>query len=50
MYFIAFLMTVLAFWQHRANIGRLLHGNERKTFLFKKKDASAEQQAEEKNR
>ncbi|MCR5093394.1 MAG: glycerol-3-phosphate 1-O-acyltransferase PlsY [Lachnospiraceae bacterium] len=50
MYFIAFLMTVLAFWQHRANIGRLLHGNERKTFLFKKKDTSAEHQAEEKNR
>ena len=36
MYVVAALMTALAFWQHRANIGRLLSGTERKTYLFKK--------------
>ena len=36
MYVIAFLMATLAFWQHRANILRLLKGEERKTYLFKK--------------
>lgn len=35
-YFIAFLMTVLAFWKHRANIGRLLRKEERKTYILKK--------------
>ncbi len=36
MYAVALVMTVLAFWQHRANIKRLLSGNERKTYLLKK--------------
>ncbi|MCR4756410.1 MAG: glycerol-3-phosphate 1-O-acyltransferase PlsY [Butyrivibrio sp.] len=36
MYIVAFLMTVLAFYQHRTNIQKLLSGNERKTYLFKK--------------
>ncbi|MCR5102385.1 MAG: glycerol-3-phosphate 1-O-acyltransferase PlsY [Butyrivibrio sp.] len=36
MYFIAFLMTALAFWQHRENIRKLIHGQERKTYIFKK--------------
>ncbi|MCR5676222.1 MAG: glycerol-3-phosphate 1-O-acyltransferase PlsY [Lachnospiraceae bacterium] len=36
MYFIAFLMAALAYWQHRANIVRLLKHEERKTYLFKK--------------
>ena len=36
MYVIAFGMTVLAFYQHRANIVRLLKGEERKTYIFKK--------------
>ncbi len=36
MYVVAFLMTVLAFYQHRSNIGKLLSGNERKTYIFKK--------------
>ena len=35
MYLITFLLTALAYWQHRANIGRLLAGNERKTYLKK---------------
>ncbi|MCR5655953.1 MAG: glycerol-3-phosphate 1-O-acyltransferase PlsY [Butyrivibrio sp.] len=36
MYAIALAMTCLAFYQHRANIDRLLKGNERKTYIFKK--------------
>ncbi|WP_026494777.1 glycerol-3-phosphate 1-O-acyltransferase PlsY [Butyrivibrio sp. WCD3002] len=36
MYIIAFLMTALAFYQHRANIKRLLQHCERKTYIFKK--------------
>ncbi len=36
MYIVAFLMTVLAFYQHRSNIKKLLSGTERKTYLFKK--------------
>ncbi|SFB68488.1 glycerol-3-phosphate 1-O-acyltransferase PlsY [Butyrivibrio sp. YAB3001] len=36
MYVVAFLMTVLAFYQHRGNIKKLLSGTERKTYLFKK--------------
>lgn len=36
MYIVAFLMTVLAFYQHRSNIKKLMDGNERKTYLFKK--------------
>jgi len=36
MYIIAFLLAVMAYWRHRENIKRLLQGNERKTYLFKK--------------
>jgi glycerol-3-phosphate acyltransferase PlsY len=35
MYVVAALLTVLAFWMHRENIVRLLHGTERKTYIFK---------------
>lgn len=41
MYVIAAFLTVMAYWKHRENIGRLLHGNERKTYLFKKQKAQA---------
>lgn len=37
MYIIAALLTALAFYKHKANIGRLLRGEENKTVLFKKK-------------
>lgn len=30
------LLTFMAWFRHRANIGRLLAGNERKTYIFKK--------------
>lgn len=36
LYIIAVLMAALAFWQHRANVARLLSRSERKTYLFKK--------------
>lgn len=37
MYVLVLCLAVLAFWEHRANIGRLLSGTERKTYLSKKK-------------
>lgn len=42
MYAIAAFLTVMAFWKHRQNIVRLLHGEERKTYLFKKDKKDAE--------
>ena len=36
MYIVFALLLALAFWKHRANIGRLLKGEERKTYLLKK--------------
>jgi glycerol-3-phosphate acyltransferase PlsY len=36
LYIVTVLLAILAFWGHRANIGRLIHGNERKTYLSKK--------------
>ena len=37
LYIVAACLTALAFWQHRTNIGRLIHGTENKTYLLKKK-------------
>lgn len=36
MYAVTAFLTVLAFYKHRENIKRLLKGEERKTYLFKK--------------
>ena len=36
MYVLSFLLAALAYWKHRENIVRLLHGNERRTYLLKK--------------
>ncbi|MCI8947947.1 MAG: glycerol-3-phosphate 1-O-acyltransferase PlsY [Lachnospiraceae bacterium] len=36
LYAIGGFLTVMAYVKHRANIGRLLKGEERKTYLFKK--------------
>ena len=41
LYIIAILMMVMAFYRHRGNIGRLIHGNERKTYLTKKNKLDA---------
>ncbi len=35
-YIILAFLTALAFYQHRGNIQKLLSGNERKTYIFKK--------------
>ena len=37
LYILIILIAALAFYQHRENIKRLIAGNERKTYLFKKK-------------
>ena len=50
MYILFGCMTALAFWKHRENIGRLLHGTERKTYLTKKnnvEDGSGHQAGQE---
>lgn len=39
MYLVSLFLTVMAFWKHRENIRRLLHGQERKTYLTKKNKA-----------
>lgn len=42
MYIIAALLTIMAYWKHRANIVRLVKGEERKTYLFKKNKVEAD--------
>ncbi|MCM1220954.1 MAG: glycerol-3-phosphate 1-O-acyltransferase PlsY [Lachnospiraceae bacterium] len=42
MYVISFLLAVMAYWKHKENIARLLHGNERKTYLLKKNKLDVE--------
>ncbi len=49
MYIIVFLLTLLAFYMHRANIKRLLAGNERKTYLFKKNKMDIETNSDARN-
>jgi len=41
MYVIAFALAAMAFWRHRENIKRLLHGEERKTYITKKNKLEA---------
>lgn len=36
LYILTTLLAALAFWRHRTNIERLVHGTERKTYLTKK--------------
>lgn len=42
MYLVFGCLLILAYWKHRENIKRLIHGNERKTYLFKKNKVEAE--------
>ncbi len=42
MYIVFGLLAALAFWKHRENIRRLIHGNERKTYLFRKNKVEVE--------
>lgn len=39
-YVILLLLMILAYWQHRSNIVRLLSGKERRTFISKEKNAA----------
>ena len=41
-YIIGFIMTVMAFIRHKENIGRLVRGEERKTYLNKKNKLGGE--------
>ena len=47
MYLIALFMAGMAYWRHRENIVRLIHGNERKTYLFKKNKVDTEKERPE---
>jgi len=40
LYVVTVLLAILAFWGHRANIGRLVHKTERKTYLSKENKKS----------
>lgn len=42
MYALTGLLTLMAYWQHRQNIVRLIQGNERKTYLSKKNKVDVE--------
>lgn len=48
MYIVFGCLLVMAYWKHRENIKRLLHGNERKTYLFKKNQVEIPDSGEEK--
>lgn len=48
MYALTAALAILAYWKHRQNIVRLVHGNERKTYLTKKNKVDVEEQKEEK--
>lgn len=39
LYIVTAFLTIMAFWRHRENILRLVKGEERKTYLFKKNKA-----------
>lgn len=39
MYAVALFLAIMAYWRHRENIVRLIKGEERKTYLFKKNEA-----------
>ena len=42
MYVLAGFLTIMAFYKHRENIKRLLHGTERKTYLTHKNKGAEE--------
>ncbi len=47
MYGVAAFLTIMAYWKHRQNIVRLLHGEERKTYLTKKNKVDIETKSKE---
>ena len=46
MYIVTALLMVMAYWRHKDNIVRLINGNERKTYLFKKNKVDLEEKSE----
>ncbi len=50
LYILVFLLTLMAFYKHKANISRLIHKSERKTYLFKKNKMDAETNADAEGR
>lgn len=42
LYGVMAFLAIMAYWKHRENIVRLVHGNERKTYLFKKNKVDTE--------
>lgn len=46
LYALTVFLTVMAYWRHRENIKRLLHGEERKTYLTKKNKLDVEKKEE----
>lgn len=46
MYLLSVLLAGMAYWRHRENILRLVHGNERKTYLLKKNKLDAGEKTE----
>ncbi len=46
MYIVFGCLLIMAYWKHRENIKRLLHGEERKTYLGRKNKAEIEQAGE----
>ncbi len=47
MYLLAAFLTIMAYWKHRENIRRLVHGEERKTYLTKKNKLDVEKKEPE---
>lgn len=47
LYIVTAFLTGMAFWRHRANIVRLVKGEERKTYLFKKNKVEAGNNSED---
>ncbi len=43
LYAVTAFLTILAYWKHRENIVRLVHGQERKTYLTKKNKVDIEE-------
>ena len=47
LYLVTAFLTAMAYWRHRSNIVRLIHGNERKTYLFHKASGDADNKTKE---
>jgi len=48
LYALTVLLTAMAYWKHRENIKRLIHGEERKTYLTRKNKLDVEKKEDNK--